>query len=310
MFMALGIGAWGAAILHLVSHAFFKALLFLAAGVVIQRLDEEHDMFRMGGLRKQMPLVFWTFLAGALSLSAALPVITAGSYSKDTILSLLYGSPGGKAAFVVGLLGVVVTSVYTFRMVFLTFFGPARAQADSTRRAPEAVTLVLLALVAAFGGLAGVFSQRGSWPSLIEFVQGAAAGGARSAAENSAPIVAFGAFAASWLGVVIAAALYLRKRELRAAEEPEGALHRLLREDWGFDALYDRLFVRPFLWLARGNKRDAVDSFYEAIGRACLALNAALAQSQTGRTRQYAAGVAIGTILFVAIMVLLRSWRG
>ncbi len=307
MFMALGIGAWGAAILHFASHAFFKALLFLAAGVVIQRLGDEHDMFRMGGLRKQLPLVFWTFLAGALSLSAALPILTAGSYSKDTILTLLHAVPGGKTALAAGLLGVIVTSIYTFRMVFLTFFGPAKMQAERTNRLPESIPLVLLALVAAFGGVAGLAGQNANWPGLVQFVQGGSSV-APAAGEAAISHVALGAIAASWLGLAIAAALYLRRRPAPAGET-ESALHRLLAAGWGFDALYDRLFVRPWLWIARVNRSDIVDSFYEAIGQATVALHGMMSGSQTGRTRQYATGVALGTILFIALMVLLRFWH-
>ena len=94
MFLALGVGAWSAAIFHFLTHAFFKALLFLGAGVIILGLKEEHDIFKMGGMRKELPLVFWTFLAGAASL-AALPLITAGFYSKDLILWNAYASPAG-----------------------------------------------------------------------------------------------------------------------------------------------------------------------------------------------------------------------
>ena len=310
MFMALGIGAWGAAILHFASHAFFKALLFLAAGVVIQRLDDEHDMFRMGGLRKQMPLVFWTFLAGALSLSAALPLVTAGSYSKDTILSLLNSSAGGRAACTAGMIGVLVTSLYTFRMVFLTFFGPARRQADKTSRIQEAVPLVLLAVVAGFGGLAVLSVEWLGWKSLIQFVQGGQE--ASLTTHESSHWVEVAAVVLSWLGLAGAGVMYLARREVlvRAAEHPEKALHRLCRGGWGFDWLYDHLFVRPFVWAARVNKADFVDSFYQAIGEACLGLHAILSRSQSGKTRRYVGGVAVGTILFIAIMVLLRSWRG
>jgi len=117
MFLALGVGAWSAAIFHFMIHAFFKALLFLAAGAVIMALHHEHDMFKMGGLKKKLPIIYWTFLIGASSL-AALPIITAGFYSKDEILWLsLAGENGNIYFFLVALLGAFVTSIYTFRMV-------------------------------------------------------------------------------------------------------------------------------------------------------------------------------------------------
>src|SRR6266566_2667567 len=121
MFLALGVGAWSAAIFHFMTHAFFKSLLFLAAGVVVQHLHDEHDIFKMGGLRRRMPLAFWTFLAGAVSL-AAVPFIDAGFYSKDLILWEAWsGGPGGHWLFAAGLIGAFLTAIYTFRPVFVAF---------------------------------------------------------------------------------------------------------------------------------------------------------------------------------------------
>ncbi|HMA54071.1 MAG TPA: NADH-quinone oxidoreductase subunit L, partial [Acidobacteriota bacterium] len=127
MFLALGAGAWSAAVFHFVTHAFFKALLFLGAGVIILGLKEEHDIFKMGGMRKELPLVFWTFLAGAASL-AALPLVTAGFYSKEWILSAVRSGGGGAGAwlYAAGLAGAFLTVLYTFRVVFAVFFGPEK----------------------------------------------------------------------------------------------------------------------------------------------------------------------------------------
>ena len=128
MFLALGIGAWSAAIFHFMIHAFFKALLFLAAGAVIHLLHDEHDMFRMGGLRKKCRLSFITFLIGAASLSA-LPLITAGFYSKDQILWFGWSSDCKQQwLWLAGITGALLTSLYTFRMIFLTFFGEVKTE--------------------------------------------------------------------------------------------------------------------------------------------------------------------------------------
>ncbi|MFA6135267.1 MAG: NADH-quinone oxidoreductase subunit L [Phycisphaerae bacterium] len=309
MFMALGIGAWGAAILHFATHAFFKALLFLAAGVVIQRLGDEHDMFRMGGLRKQLPLTFWTFLGGAISLSAVLPV-TAGAYSKDAILSLTYLAPTelGRAAFVAAMVGVLLTSLYTFRMVFLTFFGPSQGCATGRRRTAEAIPLILLAIVAAFGGLIEYPQAHFGWPSLARFVDATAAEPSGPAADSMVHLIGAAATGLSLLGLIAAAVLYIGPRRWPARLAAGGtgaAVHRFWLGGWGFDRLYDRLLVRPFLAAARINKGDFVDYFYRAIGETNLLLNALVARSQSGKTRQYVAGIAIGAILLVAIMVLL-----
>src|SRR3954447_26046502 len=128
MFMALGLGAWSAALFHLMTHAFFKALLFLAAGVVIQAMHHEQDMFRMGGLRSKLPLAFWSFVVGGSAL-AGLPLITAGFFSKDLILWQAWAGPNGNGGFwIAGLLGATLTSFYTYRLILLVFFGAEKLE--------------------------------------------------------------------------------------------------------------------------------------------------------------------------------------
>src|SRR6185437_4335365 len=124
---------------HFMTHAFFKALLFLAAGIVIEALHHEHDIFRMGGLRKELPVAFWTFLIGGCAL-AGLPLITAGFYSKDLILWSAANSRAGSAGlWGVGIAGVVLTSLYTFRLIFVVFFGQASTPVS---RRPGAAMLI------------------------------------------------------------------------------------------------------------------------------------------------------------------------
>src|SRR6185312_7725261 len=153
MFLALGVGAWSAAIFHFMTHAFFKSLLFLGAGVVILELHEEHDMFKMGGLWRELPVVFWTFLIGSASL-AAVPIVTAGFYSKDLILFDAWSSAaGGPWLWLAGLVGALLTSLYTFRMVFLTFFGDLQGRPaghGGWRMEGPLVVLAVLAIVAGF----------------------------------------------------------------------------------------------------------------------------------------------------------------
>src|SRR5690606_22169386 len=123
MFLALGLGAWSAAIFHFFTHAFFKALLFLGAGAIIESLHHEQNIFRMGGLRKELPVVFITFLIGSASL-AALPLVTAGFFSKDQILWMAFaGEHGSLGLWIAASVGAFLTALYTFRMVFVTFWG-------------------------------------------------------------------------------------------------------------------------------------------------------------------------------------------
>ena len=154
MFLGLGIGAWGAAIFHFMTHAFFKALLFLAAGVVIEAMHHEQNMFHMGGLRKRMPLTFWTFLIGAASL-AAVPWITAGFYSKDLIIFEAWTSQqgGGILFWAAAYIGAWLTSLYTFRMVFLTFFGRLTHEPVRGPDSRMTIALVTLAVLSLVGGL-------------------------------------------------------------------------------------------------------------------------------------------------------------
>ena len=131
MFLALGVGAWSAAIFHFFTHAFFKALLFLAAGAVIESLHHEHDIFRMGGLRKKMPLVFLTFLAGAAAL-AALPFVTAGFFSKDPILWYAWNTPNGNAFYwLLAIAGAFLTAWYSTRLLLVVFWGEQKTGISS-----------------------------------------------------------------------------------------------------------------------------------------------------------------------------------
>src|SRR5580692_6840160 len=152
MFLALGVGAWQAAMFHFVTHAFFKALLFLGAGVIINALDEEHSIFRMGGLRKEMPVAFWTFLIAGCSL-AGLPFITAGFFSKDLIIWEAWSAPNGHPGFwLAGMAGALLTSLYTFRLIFRVFFGPLGLPVTKRPGYATTLPLIVLAFLSIVGG--------------------------------------------------------------------------------------------------------------------------------------------------------------
>ena len=297
MFLALGVGAWGAAIFHFMTHAFFKALLFLAAGIVIEALHHEHNMFRMGGLRRELPIAFWTFLIGGCSL-AGLPLITAGFYSKDLIIWSASSTPLLWAA---GIAGVFLTSLYTFRLIFLVFFGEQRAHVSKRPGFAEqlpAWTLAILAIVGGFDKTPFANFIATALPAPMESV-------ARFVTETLSSLAAALAFAA---GLALAWLFYLRQPALAAsmAENPVGsALHRWWFADWGMDWLYDRIFVRPVLWITHINKNDIIDSFYDALARLAAACNRALSATETGKLRWYAAAIAGGSVVFVAIVLLL-----
>src|SRR5680860_662119 len=171
MFLALGVGAWSASVFHFMIHAFFKALLFLGAGAVIWAMRDEHNMFKMGGLWKKMPIVFWTFLIGASSL-AALPLITAGFYSKDKILWLAYASDKGSGwLWLAGLTGAFITALYTFRMVFLTFFGKENAEPTKHPGMMMTIPLVVLAVLSLVGGFIELPENMGHVNLFSDFIE-------------------------------------------------------------------------------------------------------------------------------------------
>jgi NADH-quinone oxidoreductase subunit L len=145
MFLALGVGAWSAGLFHFLTHACFKALLFLAAGAVIVSLNHEQDIFRMGGLRRALPLTFWTFLIGAAALSG-LPLVTSGFYSKDWILWSAWSSvQGGLWLWLGGVIGALLTGLYIFRLIFLVFFGDLRSAPNRRPGLAMSIPLVVLA---------------------------------------------------------------------------------------------------------------------------------------------------------------------
>jgi NADH-quinone oxidoreductase subunit L len=314
MFLALGVGAWSAAIFHFMTHAFFKALLFLAAGVVILRLHHEHDMFKMGGLRKELPLVFWAFLIGAFSL-AALPLVTAGFYSKDLILWAAWAAPGGNPwLWAAGVLGALLTALYTFRAVFLTFFGqPGNLvrdaapipQAGAAMRAP----LVILAALSIVGGFLQLPDTLGGLPLFSDFLHTILPPFQVAQGDlNTELALQLAAAAASLGGIYAAYILFLRQRRVteRLVKTPMiRALHRFWFVGWGFDWLDNRFVVRPFMWLAKIDKDDAIDLFYRGLARLAWLLSQLLGLTQVGRVRRYALGIAIGAAIVTGMVVLL-----
>ncbi|MGJ0483329.1 MAG: NADH-quinone oxidoreductase subunit L [Methylomicrobium sp.] len=287
MFLALGVGAWSAAIFHLLTHAFFKALLFLAAGAVIFCFHHEHDIFRMGGLRKAMPLTFWSFMIGSAAL-AALP-FTSGYYSKHEIL--LEAFEVSPAFWGVGCLGALITGIYSFRLVFVVFFGKPAGEITTKIGRRMSVPLILLSFLALFGGMLQI-------PLDSVFPASAAA-----TPEQPPSLIALVTLAMPILGLLIAALFYLTGTfsPTALANEP---IRRLLFAGWGFDSIYRILLIRPFVTLTRWNKNDVVDRLYRGIGWLSRKLHGLSSGSQTGRLRWYASSMAFGSAVVIAIGLL------
>ncbi len=294
MFLALGVGAWDAAIFHLMTHAFFKALLFLASGSVILACHHEQNIFKMGGLRKRLPLAYASFIVGGAAL-AALPLITSGFYSKDEILWEALAS-GNNGLMLAGLAGAFMTSIYTFRLIFVVFHGKQQIEATAARglahNLPLAVLIVLSTCVGALitPPLAGVLPQS----------VGHAGGEGQMALEIASGVIAIA-------GILLAAWLYLGPRQLVGSigrSAPGRFLTTWWFAAWGFDWLYDRVFVRPYLLLTRLLHRDPLNRAIGVVPVLTRTGNRLLAKSVNGQIRWYAASMAGGAVLVVAIVLL------
>ncbi len=291
MFLALGVGAWSAAIFHLLTHAFFKALLFLAAGAVIFCFHHEHNIFKMGGLRKPMPLTFWSFMIGCAALSA-LP-FTSGFYSKHEILLAAFEvSPVLWAA---GCLGALITGIYSFRLVFVVFFGTQSQSVEKGIGWRMAAPLVLLGILALFGGLLQI-------PMDSVFP-----GSANTDTDHAFNLVSALTIAAPFAGLLIAVLFYL-SGTFSAQRLANYGWARLVRQFFlsgcGFDAIYANLLVRPFVSIAKLNKNDVVDLLYLGIAWLSREFHRIARTSQTGRVRWYASSMALGAVFILAIGLL------
>jgi NADH-quinone oxidoreductase subunit L len=299
MFLALGVGSWAAAMFHFMTHAFFKALLFLASGVVIEALHHEHNIFRMGGLRKELPIAFWTFLIGGCSL-AGLPLVTAGYFSKDFILWGAWTSPQGNPAFwIVGVIGVLLTGLYTFRLIFVVFFGTSRTPVTHRPHYRIIVPVILLATLSIVGGWfkhSLVTFLNSALPPLSEVHFSGLTETLSSTVAGLAFLLGLGLAYLFFLGKPEYAESLMRGRFMRG-------LHAFWCADWGFDWLYDRTLVRPFIWIATLNKRDVVDNAFTAIARCHQAAYYALSRTESGRLRWYVAAVAAGAVVFIGVIL-------
>jgi NADH-quinone oxidoreductase subunit L len=309
MFLAAGLGAYSNGMFHLMTHAFFKALLFMAGGILIHALAGEQDMRKMGGLRQLMPRTFWCFLVGALAL-AGIPFFS-GFFSKDAILaSALAQGWYGDVLWVAGLIGTFLTGLYAFRMVFIVFLGEPSAfvrehyhelKQDVVGRAltwPVAVLTVL----AAFGGwlqFPPLWTPVTTWldPVAKPLVE---ASGTEEAVSSIAAV------ALGLAGIWVAWLLY----GARTATVPRYArVQALLEHKFYFDEAYDAVFYRPAVFLARGLgrwiERPLVFGSIRELSEGVRDLGLGARRLQTGLVRTYAfaiaASLAVVTVVFVAV---------
>jgi NADH-quinone oxidoreductase subunit L len=308
MFLALGVGAWSAAIFHFVTHAFFKALLFMGAGAVIVAMHHEQDMSRMGGLRKQLPGVFWVFLIGSASLSA-IPFITSGFYSKDQIVWLAWSSEHGHALYwIVAITGAFLTAMYTFRMVFLTFYGEPRGHEHPHTPGPAMmIPLYILAVLSTVAGFIELPHTLGHVTLFSDFLKPILPAvhllQESAALEWTSQLLAAGL---TFLGIYIAWVWVIRQPD-GMRRFAQSSFMQWLRvfwlKGWAFDDVYNTLFVQPFVHTARLNRRDIVDRIYTVIARIMQWFHDILARTQNGILRYYVMGVVIGAVVILSVLI-------
>ena len=292
MVLGIGAGALTASTFHLLTHAFFKALLFLCAGCVITALHHQQDIYRMGGLKSRLPAIYWPFLAGALCLSGF--PLTGGFFSKDAILTAVFerGGPLYGSLFALGLLTALLTAFYTFRMLFVVFHGASALPSHQPPSRVEPVmtlTLVPLALLGVFGGILNLPEYLGSHGLLSGFLGTlhgfAPAAHAAAATEISLQIIAA---TASLLGLGLAWSRYTgqRRAESLRMEEAGFPFTGFLLNGWYLDGLYRLLFIRPFVWGSRflWKRVDgvAIDGTLDGLARAVTRLGGVPAGWSTG----------------------------
>jgi NADH-quinone oxidoreductase subunit L len=302
MFLACGVGAFGVAVFHLFTHAFFKALLFLGSGSVIHALSGEQDMRRMGGLRRRIPWTFWTFLVGTLALAGVPPL--AGFFSKDAILAGALAAHS-ELLFGVGLATAVLTAFYMGRLLVLTFFGEYRGHEDPAHPIHESppsmlAPLVALAMGSALAGAASIPAFVG--PALrVPAVE-----------HPHAPWLPWVATAGALLGLVAAAYLYSVYTDVpRRMGERLRPVARALEAKYGFDLAYDWIASRVIvagseraLW--RGIDVGLIDGLVNGIGRGAASLARGARGAQTGLLRGYALVTLGGAVALLAYLLWLR----
>jgi NADH-quinone oxidoreductase subunit L len=311
MFMACGVGAWAAAIFHLMTHAFFKALLFLGAGSVIHGMGGVQDLGKMGGLRTRMPWTFRTFLIGSLALAGLPPL--AGFFSKDAILWSVWSRAGyGPLLWGIGVVTAGLTAFYTLRLVILAFYGEPRYTDEQTHVHESGPVMLLpllcLGVFSVIAGFAGVPELLGGGDAIVRFLEPVLGnpGVGDEASRASEALVMAVSVAAALAGLGLAIRFYAGEGDLpgKTARSLPG-LYRILAGKYYVDQIYDAVIVRPLIGISRvvlwrGVDAEVIDGVVNQTGTTMRILAGGLRLVQSGYLRVYAAWIAVGGALVAA----------
>jgi NADH-quinone oxidoreductase subunit L len=319
MFMGLGAMAYSASMFHVITHAFFKALLFLGAGSVIHAMSDEQDIRSMGGLRKKLPITFLTFLIATIAISGIPPF--AGFFSKDEILAHVFEH--NKLLWVIGVLGSLMTSFYMFRLLFLTFFGTFRGtheQEHHLHESPASMTipLVILAVLSALGGFIGVPEALHGTHHLAEFMsplydasrQVNPSAFLPTELSHSEEYLLMGvSVAVALVSAVVAYVMYVQKASVPAPDsQPKSALQGLVYNKYYVDELYDNVFVKPIKTLSNilySFGEFFIDLVVNAFVRLTQFFAGLLKKTQTGSTGDYVFAMVLGIVVILFWKLLL-----
>jgi NADH-quinone oxidoreductase subunit L len=312
MFIGCGVGAYAAGMFHLVTHAFFKSLLFLAAGSVIHALGGEQDMRRMGGLRKKLPVTFPVFLIGALAISGV-PFLS-GFFSKDAILTSAFAGRH-YALYVLGLAGAVLTAFYMFRLIYRTFYGQERsslAPGQHVHEPPRTMTIPLV-ILAAFSALAGFiglpvfFGERAN--VFGRFLEGVLGRGPHGLAPSTETVLVLAATLSALLGIGLAFVFYRKSPQIPSSLARRfPGLYRLLLGKYHVDEAYEAVIVRPLVrgaeWTYQHFDLKVVDGVLNGSASAAGLAGKGLNVLQSGLLRDYALAFLLGAILFLGFLLI------
>ena len=311
MFFAVGVGAYGAAMFHLFTHAFFKALLFLGAGSVIHAVSDEQDIRKMGGLYNYIPFTHMLMIIGTISLMGF--PFTAGYYSKDAIIESAYLASSGFSsyAFIIGLLGVLMTSFYSWRLMFLTFNGTTRIEEKDIVNIHESPKVMLIPLIVlAVGALfSGFFFKDYFIGSSSELFWGNSIALHHHEHQHIPFLIYYAPMMLGFLGLFLAWYMYLKNKSMPSnIVKLNGPLYKFLLNKWYFDELYSFIFVRPakaigyFLW--KFFDGYIIDGFGpDGIAKSVLSLSKKAKSIQTGYIYHYAFAILIGVSLFITYFI-------
>jgi NADH-quinone oxidoreductase subunit L len=305
MFLGLGVGAYSLALFHLGTHACFKALLFMGAGVVINAYQGDHDIRNMGGLAREQPYLRLVFLAGSLAL-AAVPFISSGFYSKDPIIESAWTAPHGRLLWSLAILGAVLTGAYTFRLYFMVFHGPKKG-ATVEYRMPWAMSLPLTILAVASLTLGFVqFPEGWHLPRLVTPWLAAELGEPQMPHGSTAVLLRWLGIVAPLVGTALAIPIVRSERAGRGTSSVG-----VLAQGWYLDAIYDALVVRPYFAFARA--LSAVVESWSLNGAVVGSLvwiaqggNRVLSITQNGNAARYASLMVLGAVLIMGYFLWLR----